>query len=137
MYVLGLYCRHSVELYILDMIGQFDYSELQLGFAQRRSTQMASVLTNYVISYCTSRGSVIQCDIIVHNYRTHSRTTNNSIFVFYHCYIFVWYTQVTFNFCICFMNTLKLKLDPLSARAVLTMKGRLTCSCTYYLSQYS
>ena len=41
------------------MIGQFDYSDLQFGFVQGRSTQMASVLTNDVISYCTSRGSTV------------------------------------------------------------------------------
>ena len=48
-----------LELYIIDMIGQFDYSDLQFSFVQGRSTQMVSVLTNDVISYCTSRGSTI------------------------------------------------------------------------------
>ena len=48
-----------LELYILDISGQFEFSDLQFGFVPGRSTNMAAVLAQDVISYCKSRGSPV------------------------------------------------------------------------------
>ena len=48
-----------LELYILDVSGQFEFSDLQFGFVPGRSTNMAAVLAQDVISYCKSRGSPV------------------------------------------------------------------------------
>ena len=48
-----------LELHVLDICGQYDMSDLQFGFVSGRSTSMAAVLTQDVISYCNSRGSPV------------------------------------------------------------------------------
>ena len=48
-----------LELYILDRSDHYELSDLQFGFIAGRGTQMASALTNDVISYSTKRGSPV------------------------------------------------------------------------------
>lgn len=48
-----------LELYILDVSGYHEFSDLQFGFVAGRGTNMASSLANDVISYCTKRGSPV------------------------------------------------------------------------------
>ena len=58
---LTLSCTLSkiLELYLLDVSGHHDLSDLQFGFVKGRSTMMAASLANDVISYCNKRGSPV------------------------------------------------------------------------------
>ena len=46
-------------MYILDVVGLGEFSELQFGFIPDGGTQMAVSLANDVISHCTSRESIV------------------------------------------------------------------------------
>jgi len=48
-----------LELYILDVVGFHELSELQFGFIPDRGTQMGVFLASDVKSHCISRGSTI------------------------------------------------------------------------------
>ena len=48
-----------LEVYILEVCGHHDFSDLQFGFITGRGTNMAVSLVNDVISYCTERGSPV------------------------------------------------------------------------------
>jgi len=48
-----------LELYILDVSGYHEFSDLQFGFVVGRGTNMATSLANYVITYCTKGGSPV------------------------------------------------------------------------------
>jgi len=48
-----------LELYILDVSGYQEFSDLQFGFVAGRGTNMATSLANDVIKYCTKRGSPV------------------------------------------------------------------------------
>jgi len=52
------------ELYILDVVGLHEFSELQFGFIPDRGTQMAVYLASDVISHCTNGGSTIYTCIL-------------------------------------------------------------------------
>ena len=58
---LTLSCTFSkiLELYILDVSGQHEFSDLQFGFVPGRGTATAAALANDVISYCNKRGSTV------------------------------------------------------------------------------
>ncbi len=48
-----------LEIYILEECGEHTFHDLQFGFIENRSTNMAVALTHDVINYCVKRGSTV------------------------------------------------------------------------------
>ena len=48
-----------LEMYVLDMSSQHEFSDLQFGFIPGRGTELATVLIDDVITYCNTRGSAV------------------------------------------------------------------------------
>ena len=48
-----------LEMYVLDMSSQHEFSDLQFGFIPGRGTELATVLIDDVMTYCSTRGSAV------------------------------------------------------------------------------